>query len=76
MYTAAELAAKNPVLLRGEVAYEADTTLFKVGDGTTHWNDLPYRSAAEGGGKSCQLPAGVSDDRIRRTGHLPDHSSG
>lgn len=42
MYSASELTARNPVLLRGEVVYEADTTQFKVGDGTTPWNGLPY----------------------------------
>lgn len=41
-YTAAELTAKNPVLLKGEVVYESDTSMHKVGDGTTAWNALPY----------------------------------
>lgn len=35
VYTAAALKAKNPVLLKGEVVYESDTTLHKVGDGVT-----------------------------------------
>ena len=34
-YTAAALKAKNPVLLKGEIVYESDTTLHKVGDGVT-----------------------------------------
>ena len=46
-YTAAALKAKNPVLLKGEVVYESDTTLHKVGDGATPWNALAY---ARGGG--------------------------
>lgn len=41
-YTAAVLKAKNPVLLKGEVVYESDTTRHKIGDGTTAWNTLPY----------------------------------
>ncbi|WP_302257890.1 hypothetical protein [uncultured Alistipes sp.] len=41
-YTAAELTAKNPVLLKGEVVYESDTTRHKIGDGMTAWNALPY----------------------------------
>nr|DAO66016.1 MAG TPA: hyaluronidase [Caudoviricetes sp.] len=41
-YTAAELTAKNPVLLKGEVVYESDTTRHKIGNGTTAWNTLPY----------------------------------
>ena len=42
VYTAAALAAKNPVLLKGEVVYESDTRKHKIGDGTTAWNALPY----------------------------------
>ena len=41
-YTAAVLKAKNPVLLKGEVVYESDTTRHKIWDGTTAWNALPY----------------------------------
>ena len=41
-YTAAVLKAKNPVLLKGEIVYESDTTRHKIGDGTTAWNALPY----------------------------------
>lgn len=41
-YTAAVLKAKNPVLLKGEVVYESDTTRHKIGDGSTAWNALPY----------------------------------
>lgn len=48
VYTAAALAAKNPVLLKGEVVYESDTRKHKVGDGTTAWNALQY--AGGGGG--------------------------
>ena len=42
VYTAAALKAKNPVLLKGEIVYESDTTLHKVGDGVTPWNALAY----------------------------------
>ena len=41
-YTAAALKAKNPVLLKGKIVYESDTTLHKVGDGVTPWNTLAY----------------------------------
>lgn len=40
--TAAQWTAGNPVLGEGEMGIEKDTSLFKVGDGTTFWNDLPY----------------------------------
>lgn len=53
-YTAAELKAKNPVLLEGEIVYESDTTLHKVGDGVTPWNALAY---ARGGGFEDGIPA-------------------
>ena len=42
--TAAEWAEQNPVLLKGEAGIESDTRHWKTGDGTTAWNDLPYRS--------------------------------
>lgn len=32
----------NPILLEGEVGYEIDTKLRKIGDGVNHWNDLDY----------------------------------
>ena len=47
MYTAAALAAANPVLLKGEIVYESDTGRRKMGDGTTAWADLPCAFDAE-----------------------------
>ena len=35
-------ARVNPVLLYGEPGFEKDTNKLKIGDGTKHWNDLPY----------------------------------
>lgn len=32
----------NPVLLNEQMGVETDTRLFKYGDGTTAWNNLPY----------------------------------
>ena len=40
--TAANWAAKNPVLLKGEMGVEIDTNKFKFGDGVTAWSSLPY----------------------------------
>jgi hypothetical protein len=40
--TYAQWAAANPVLYIGEIGLEIDTDKFKIGDGTTAWNDLPY----------------------------------
>lgn len=43
-YTAAQLTQTNPVLLDGEVMHESDTGKYKIGDGRTAWNNLPYKS--------------------------------
>lgn len=55
--TAAEWAEQNPVLLKGEAGIESDTRHWKTGDGTTAWNDLPYR--AEGLEIGTAAPAAV-----------------
>ena len=46
---AANWTANNPVLLAGEFGIELDSTpiKMKIGDGATHWNDLPYAGASE-----------------------------
>ena len=64
VYTAETLAAKNPVLLKGEVVYESDTRKHKVGDGTAAWNSLPY---AGGGDTPDTIPAAnVEQDASHR----------
>lgn len=40
--TAADLAAVNEIPLDRELCLETDTLKIKFGDGTTHFNDLPY----------------------------------
>ena len=40
--TASGWASSNPTLLKGEFGWESDTSKFKIGDGTTTWNDLEY----------------------------------
>lgn len=40
--TAAEATAANIILRVRELAVETDTGMFKIGNGTTPWNDLPY----------------------------------
>ena len=42
--TATEWASANPILAEGEIALEKDTDSFKIGDGSTRWNDLSYAS--------------------------------
>ena len=40
--TPGEWATKNPVLMDGEQGLELITGHYKIGDGLTRWNDLPY----------------------------------
>jgi len=40
--TAANWTTANPVLLAGEIGYETNTKLLKIGDGTTAWISLAY----------------------------------
>ena len=42
--TSLEWAAANPVLGAAEIGVETDTGRFKLGDGTTTWNLLAYKS--------------------------------
>jgi peptidoglycan/xylan/chitin deacetylase (PgdA/CDA1 family) len=43
--TAADWAVANPVLAKGEYAYETDTGVYKIGDGATNWLGLPAVTA-------------------------------
>ncbi|AXH49754.1 tail protein [Gordonia phage Pleakley] len=40
--TAAEWAALNPLIIKGQLVHESDTLAFKVGDGVNRYNDLRY----------------------------------
>ncbi len=42
--TAANWTSANPVLAEREMAIETDTDLYKIGDGVTMWNSLPYKA--------------------------------
>lgn len=44
--TAAQWLAVNPVLLEGELGFESDTLRFKIGDGVTSWDYLPYSESS------------------------------
>ena len=56
---AAAWAAANPVLAQAEMGVEIDTQKFKIGNGSTVWNSLPYGGlvGAEGP-QGPQGPAG------------------
>lgn len=43
--TAANWTSANPTLTDGEIGYETDTGLVKVGDGATAWTSLSYAIA-------------------------------
>jgi hypothetical protein len=62
---ASEWASTNPILARAEFGVEksdSDSTIrFKIGDGSTAWNDLPY--AGGGGGGSWGSIVGAIDDQ-------------
>ena len=42
--TASDWTSANPTLAAGEFGYESDTTKFKIGDGSTAWNSLAYKT--------------------------------
>lgn len=48
--TAAEWAAENPILASGEMGFETDTKIIKMGDGVTPWLDLSLPYVSTGGG--------------------------
>ncbi|MFN9301734.1 MAG: hypothetical protein ACK6DA_03075, partial [Candidatus Kapaibacterium sp.] len=50
-----EWTTANPILASGEMGIETDTDLFKIGDGSTTWNLLPY-----GGLQGTTGPQGVA----------------
>ena len=61
--TSINWANVNPSLASGEMGIELDTRKFKIGDGTLHWNDLPY-----GGLEGPTGPAGGGGSEDGSTG--------
>lgn len=45
----------NPVLLEGQPAFEIDTNRLKIGNGRTHYVDLPYIGEAQDGKSAYEL---------------------
>lgn len=56
--TAANFTSANPTLLVGQIGIETDglltTPKFKIGNGVTAWNSLPYFSSGSGSTPSLQ----------------------
>ena len=44
--TLAAWTSKNPVLKAGEIGFVTDKKMFKIGDGTTAFNSLPYQKVS------------------------------
>jgi hypothetical protein len=58
--TAANWAAANPTLASGEMGIETDTNQFKVGNGSTPWNSLPYGGIQGGPGATGATGIGAT----------------
>lgn len=62
--TSARWTSINPILLKGEPGIEQETgsveSKMKIGDGVTHWNDLPYAGTIEINYIKTALGAGVA----------------
>lgn len=61
--TAANWASANPVLWEGEIGFELidperQTIKWKIGDGVTPWNSLPYFSSGGGGTVDMRVDSG------------------
>lgn len=61
---AANWAQVNPLLLSGELGFERDTGLFKIGNGELNWNDLPY---AGGNTTNENITVSVDGQTITKT---------
>lgn len=58
--TAANWTSVNPVLATGELAIERDSKKFKIGDGSTDWNDLTYATQGQQGEQGAKGDTGDS----------------
>ena len=66
--TAANWTSSDPTLLQGEIGYELDTGNWKVGDGTTAWQTLPYQFPYLTGSKALDTLTLVVDQANDRVG--------
>jgi hypothetical protein len=58
--TASGWTSSNPILALGEAGIETDTRKWKVGDGTSHWNDLDYMLGGDGGPSGADVKSGYT----------------
>lgn len=65
--TAATWASVNPVLAQGELGLDLTNKTFKIGDGTTAWNALPYAAI----GDMTLAVYDSNSDGVLNTGAIP-----
>ena len=77
--TAVQWASSNPTLSLGEFGFEYNTNRFKIGDGNTDWNTLPYNEQiitlagdATGSGNGLINVTVVDDSHNHTTATLPN----
>lgn len=70
--TASQWTSLNPVLYAGEFGWETDTNRFKIGNGTTAWNSLPYASPA----LAASVPSGGTTGQILAKNSGTDYDTG
>lgn len=70
--TAANFTSNNPILLLGQKGIETDDLLtapkFKIGNGVTAWNTLPYANIGGGGGGGVPYTGATSDVNLGEFG--------
>lgn len=66
-----EKPENNPVLLEREIGYEKETGKYKIGNGISTWNELPYSSVGNKGATIEQI-----NDLISITNDKVDKISG
>lgn len=59
--TSANWTSVNPVLRTGEIGFETDTGLFKIGDGAASYASLPYANSGGGSGTGTVTSISVAD---------------
>lgn len=75
--TASNWASANTLLAEGEIGFEKDTNMLKIGDGVTLWNELPYivdgisdiSSLLMDSFTTDGLPSNTPTDKIRLFGY-------
>lgn len=68
--TATQWTAANPTLAEGELGLELDTSLYKIGDGTTAWNSLAYASVGPLTDATVVDYAATGDPSAPTSGHM------